>query len=83
MREWLAPQWAPRLPVGEPGSSLNAAAAFGSAFLVVLIGCGTASRVLRLLVSATPLKGTDRRSAAPSACCAARCCCWRWPPRWR
>lgn len=58
--QWLAPQWAPRLPVGEPGSSLNAAAAFGAAFLVVLIGCGLASRVLRLLVSATPLKGTDR-----------------------
>ena len=31
--QWLAPQWAPRLPLGEPGSSLNHAAAFVLAFV--------------------------------------------------
>ncbi len=58
--QWLAPQWAPRLPLGEPGSSLNHAAAFVLAFVVVLIGWGLASRVMRLLVNATPLRGADR-----------------------
>ncbi|HMO49163.1 MAG TPA: CvpA family protein [Rubrivivax sp.] len=58
--QWLAPQWAPRLPFGEPGSALNHGAAFAAAFLVVLIGWGLASRVLRLLVNATPLRGADR-----------------------
>lgn len=58
--QWLTPQWAPRLPFGEPGSSLNYAASFALAFVVVLIGWGLASRVLRLLVNATPLRGADR-----------------------
>ncbi len=58
--QWLAPQWAPHLPLGEPGSSLNYAAAFAVAFMAVLIGWGLASRVLRLLVNATPLRGADR-----------------------
>ena len=58
--QWLAPQWAPHLPLGEPGSSLNYAAAFAVAFMAVLIGWGLASRVLRLLINATPLRGADR-----------------------
>jgi membrane protein required for colicin V production len=58
--QWLAPQWAPQLPLGEPGSSLNYAASFAVAFMAVLIGWGLASRVLRLLVNATPLRGADR-----------------------
>lgn len=58
--QWLAPQWAPHLPLGEPGSNLNYAAAFAVAFMAVLIGWGLASRVLRLLVNATPLRGADR-----------------------
>ena len=58
--QWLAPQWAPRLPFGEPGSSLNHAASFALSFVAVLIGWGLASRVLRLLVNATPLRGADR-----------------------
>jgi membrane protein required for colicin V production len=56
----LAPSWAPHLPLGEPGSAFNHAAAFAAAFLAVLIGWGLASRVLRLLVNATPLRGADR-----------------------
>jgi membrane protein required for colicin V production len=58
--QWLAPQWAPHLPLGEPGSSMNYAASIAVAFLAVLIGWGLASRVLRLLVNATPLRGADR-----------------------
>ena len=57
---WLAPQWAPHLPLAEPDSGLNHAAALGLAFLAVLIGWGLASRVVRLLVDATPLRGADR-----------------------
>ncbi len=57
---WLAPQWSLHLPLGEPGSGLNHAAAFAAAFLVVLIGWGLASRLVRLLVNATPLRGADR-----------------------
>jgi membrane protein required for colicin V production len=58
--QWLAPTWAPHLPLGEPGSNMNYAASFAVAFVAVLIGWGLASRVLRLLVNATPLRGADR-----------------------
>jgi membrane protein required for colicin V production len=57
---WLGPTWAPHLPLGEPGSGLNQAAGFAAAFIAVLVGWGLASRVLRMLVSATPLRGADR-----------------------
>jgi len=57
---WLAPQWAPHLPLGEQGSSVNYVASFAVAFMAVLIGWGLASRVLRLLINATPLRGADR-----------------------
>jgi membrane protein required for colicin V production len=62
--QWLAPIWAPQLPVGEPGSSANAAAAFVIAFVAVLVGCGMAARVLRMLVRATPLRAADRALGA-------------------
>ena len=58
--QWLGPQWAPHLPFGEPGSGLNHAAGMAAAFMAVLIGWGLASRVLRMLVNATPLRGADR-----------------------
>ena len=58
--QWLAPQWAPHLPLGEPGSGLNHAAGFAAAFLAVLIGWGLPSRIVRLLIDATPLRGADR-----------------------
>lgn len=57
---WLAPDWARHLPVGEPGSTLNFAASFVAAFVVVLVGWGLAARVLRMLINATPLRGADR-----------------------
>jgi membrane protein required for colicin V production len=58
--QWLAPLWAKHVPLGEPGSSLNFAAAFAVAFIAVLVSWGLASRVLRLLINATPLRGADR-----------------------
>jgi membrane protein required for colicin V production len=58
--EWLTPQWAAHVPIGEPGSSLNHAATFAIAFVVALVGWGLASRVLRMLINATPLRGADR-----------------------
>lgn len=58
--QWLAPVWAPHIPVGEPRSALNHAVAFAIAFLLVLIGWGLVSRVVCLLVNATPLRGADR-----------------------
>lgn len=58
--QWLAPTWAPHVPIGESGSNLNTAAAFALAFIAVLIVWGLASRLLRMLVNATPLRGADR-----------------------
>lgn len=62
--QWLTPIWAPYIPLGEPRSSLNHAATFAIAFFVVLLGWGLASRVVCLLVNATPLRGADRMLGA-------------------
>ena len=35
--QWLAPVWAPQLPLGEPSSNLNYAASFALAFVVVMV----------------------------------------------
>src|SRR5258706_15674613 len=58
--QWLSPEVAPHLPVGKPGSALNLAAAFASAFIVVLLAWGLIARLVRLLVRATPLSLVDR-----------------------
>jgi membrane protein required for colicin V production len=58
--QWLGPQWAPHLPLGEPESNVNQLAGFAAAFLAVLIGWGLASRLVRALTHATPLRGADR-----------------------
>jgi len=58
--QWFAPDVAPHLPVGSPGSALNHAAAFASIFLFVLIVWGVLARLLRMLIRATPLSGADR-----------------------
>jgi membrane protein required for colicin V production len=58
--QWLAPMWAPHLPVGAPNSSVNFAAAFALAFIGVLVLWGLVSRLIGLLVKATPLRGIDR-----------------------
>ncbi|HUG22767.1 CvpA family protein [Piscinibacter sp.] len=58
--QWLSPELAPHLPVGEAGSALNHAAAFACTFIVALIVWGIAARVLRMVIHATPLSGVDR-----------------------
>jgi membrane protein required for colicin V production len=58
--QWLAPSWAPRLPVGAPQSSVNFAAAFALAFIATLVLWSLVSRLVHLLVNATPLRGLDR-----------------------
>jgi membrane protein required for colicin V production len=48
------------LPVGTPGSALNHGAGIAATFLGALIVWGIASRLVRMLVRATPLSGVDR-----------------------
>ena len=58
--QWLTPEFAPYVPVGEPGSSLNHGAAFACTFIAALIIWGLAARLLRMLIRATPLSLLDR-----------------------
>jgi membrane protein required for colicin V production len=58
--QWLAPMWAPHLPIGAAHSSVNFAAAFALAFIATLVLWGLASRLVRMLINATPLRGVDR-----------------------
>jgi membrane protein required for colicin V production len=58
--QWLAPWVGQHLPVGTPGSAANHAAAFALAFIGVLIAWGLAARLVRLLISVTPLSLIDR-----------------------
>ena len=56
----LAPHVAPMLPVGTPGGGLNQGAAFALVFVLALIVWALASRLLRLVIHATPLQLVDR-----------------------
>jgi membrane protein required for colicin V production len=58
--QWLSPEVAPYIPVGEPGSSINQGAAFAATFIGALIVWGLAARLLRMLIRATPLSLLDR-----------------------
>jgi len=51
---------APHLPIGEPGSRANAVAAFVITFFVVLFAWAVLSRIVRLVLHATPLGVPDR-----------------------
>jgi membrane protein required for colicin V production len=51
---------AAHLPIGSPGSALNLGAAFAVTFIGALIVWSLASRLVRLLVHATPLSLIDR-----------------------
>jgi membrane protein required for colicin V production len=57
---WAVPLLAPHLAMGEPGSALNHAAAFLAAFVVVLIAWSLITRLVALLVHATPMNLPDR-----------------------
>ena len=58
--QWLAPDVAPHIPVGKPGSAINHAAAFAAVFMAALLIWALTSRLLRLLIHATPLSLPDR-----------------------
>jgi membrane protein required for colicin V production len=51
---------APMLPIGAPGSGLNQGAAFALVFMFALLAWALASRLLRLVIHATPLQLVDR-----------------------
>jgi len=57
---WVVPLLAPHLSVGQPGSVLNHAAALLCAFIIVLLAWALLTRLVRLLVRATPLNVLDR-----------------------
>ena len=56
----FAPEVAVHVPIGAPGSAINLAVAFAALFLLALIAWALASRLLRLLIHATPLQVIDR-----------------------
>lgn len=60
----LAVDVAPRVPLGEPGSGVNHAAAFALVFLGALIVWALGAKLVRLLVHATPLSLADRTLGA-------------------
>lgn len=58
--QWAAPQLTPHLPVFTADSPLRLAAAFLLCFIAALLLWGLLSRLLRLLIHATPLSIPDR-----------------------
>jgi membrane protein required for colicin V production len=58
--QWGAPSLGPHLPIGNAGSPLNLAAAFLICFLGALLMWALLSRLVRMLVHATPLSLADR-----------------------
>jgi membrane protein required for colicin V production len=58
--QWLAPSVAPVLPLGAPGSPLNHGLAFAVGFVLCLLVWALVSRLVRVVVQATPLSGPDR-----------------------
>jgi membrane protein required for colicin V production len=57
---WFAADVAPLLPIGTPGSRTNLLAAFVLTFFAALLVWAVVSRVVRLLLHATPLGVPDR-----------------------
>ena len=58
--QWATPQAAAYVPVGAPGSTANFAVTFVLCFLATLIVWTLMSRLVRLLIHATPLSIPDR-----------------------
>jgi membrane protein required for colicin V production len=58
--QWLAADVAPHIPVGKLGSGINHAAAFAAVCVAVLLIWALSSRLVRLLIHATPLSLPDR-----------------------
>jgi len=62
--QWFAADVGPHLPVGTPGGPLNHAAAFVLCFIAAIIVWSLLSRLLRMLIHATPLSIPDRALGA-------------------
>ena len=58
--QWALPHVAPHIPVGTPESTLNLAASFVVCFIVVLLCWSLLTKLLSMLIRATPLTGPDR-----------------------
>ena len=58
------PEVSSYLPIGERGSTMNYAASFALAFIVVLLVWSLLARLVRLLIHATPLTVIDRALGA-------------------
>jgi membrane protein required for colicin V production len=58
--QWASPSVAPHLPIGAPGSAIQHAAAFAATFIAALLVWGLLSRLLKMLIHATPLGLIDR-----------------------
>ncbi len=58
------PTLAPLLPLGTPGGALNHALAFALAFVGALLAWAIGSKLVRLLVHASPLQPVDRAFGA-------------------
>jgi len=56
----FAPALAAYVPIGVPGGTLNHGVAFFATFVLALLVWALASRLLRLLIHATPLQPVDR-----------------------
>ncbi len=56
----LAPLMAAYVPIGVPGSALNHGIAFFATFVLALIVWALASRLVRMVIHATPLQPVDR-----------------------
>jgi membrane protein required for colicin V production len=62
--QWFAADLGRHLPVGSPGSALNHAAAFVLCFIAAIIVWSLLSRLLRMLIHATPMSIPDRALGA-------------------
>jgi membrane protein required for colicin V production len=57
---WFAPEVAPHLPVGTPGSALNHSAALAACFVGAIVIWSLLARLVRMVIAATPLTVPDR-----------------------
>jgi membrane protein required for colicin V production len=60
MANSLGPMLAQNLPFGDPASPLRLWVAYAVVFVLVLVACTLLARMLRALISATPLSVVDR-----------------------
>jgi membrane protein required for colicin V production len=58
--QWYSPLVAAYVPAGSPGSAINHSVSFGLTFLAALLLWGLLSRLLKLVIHATPLGLIDR-----------------------